>query len=218
MCHWCTSEAQLEVENGEEEVRWYLSSFAPPYVKVLLSLLSFSFVKSSLLLISLGSHHYFSFGNCCFDFDFVACFKFVLTWTELYLNSDLFHDSLWLCVYFLGSRSWCSLFPASVQSFFGIEHLCCCVLPVCDSSHGSCFIVFHDTLWSALSLLRGLTTQVMCTGPPTLPSDAPESLALWEPGRRCRYIKTNLIDLFRGSNCEKSEMIHTVKPPISALS
>uniref|UniRef100_UPI003AACF527 centrosomal protein of 192 kDa n=1 Tax=Centroberyx gerrardi TaxID=166262 RepID=UPI003AACF527 len=28
-----TSEAQLEVENGEEEVRWYLSSFAPPYVK-----------------------------------------------------------------------------------------------------------------------------------------------------------------------------------------
>lgn len=28
-----TSESQLEVENGEEEVRWYLSSFAPPYVK-----------------------------------------------------------------------------------------------------------------------------------------------------------------------------------------
>ncbi|KAM4633668.1 centrosomal protein of 192 kDa [Polymixia lowei] len=28
-----TSEAHLEVENGEEEVRWYLSSFAPPYVK-----------------------------------------------------------------------------------------------------------------------------------------------------------------------------------------
>ncbi|KAG7223524.1 hypothetical protein INR49_015464 [Caranx melampygus] len=28
-----TSEAQLEVQNGEEEVRWYLSSFAPPYVK-----------------------------------------------------------------------------------------------------------------------------------------------------------------------------------------
>ncbi|KAM9852578.1 centrosomal protein of 192 kDa [Aulostomus maculatus] len=28
-----TSEAQLEVENGEVEVRWYLSSFAPPYVK-----------------------------------------------------------------------------------------------------------------------------------------------------------------------------------------
>ncbi|XP_077383408.1 centrosomal protein of 192 kDa isoform X2 [Festucalex cinctus] len=28
-----TSEAQLEVENGEMEVRWYLSSFAPPYVK-----------------------------------------------------------------------------------------------------------------------------------------------------------------------------------------
>ncbi|KAM3873483.1 LOW QUALITY PROTEIN: centrosomal protein of 192 kDa [Diretmus argenteus] len=28
-----TSEAQLEVENGGEEVRWYLSSFAPPYVK-----------------------------------------------------------------------------------------------------------------------------------------------------------------------------------------
>ncbi|XP_071324472.1 centrosomal protein of 192 kDa isoform X3 [Trachinotus anak] len=27
------SEAQLEVQNGEEEVRWYLSSFAPPYVK-----------------------------------------------------------------------------------------------------------------------------------------------------------------------------------------
>ncbi|XP_056142929.1 centrosomal protein of 192 kDa [Lampris incognitus] len=27
------SEAYLEVENGEEEVRWYLSSFAPPYVK-----------------------------------------------------------------------------------------------------------------------------------------------------------------------------------------
>lgn len=32
----CTSEAQLEVQNGEVEVRWYLSSFAPPYVKVLL--------------------------------------------------------------------------------------------------------------------------------------------------------------------------------------
>ncbi|XP_040900614.1 centrosomal protein of 192 kDa isoform X2 [Toxotes jaculatrix] len=29
-----TSEAQLEVQNGEVEVRWYLSSFAPPYVKV----------------------------------------------------------------------------------------------------------------------------------------------------------------------------------------
>ncbi|KAM6967635.1 centrosomal protein of 192 kDa [Aplochiton taeniatus] len=28
-----TSESQVEVENGEEEVRWYLSSFAPPYVK-----------------------------------------------------------------------------------------------------------------------------------------------------------------------------------------
>ncbi|XP_077431491.1 centrosomal protein of 192 kDa isoform X1 [Vanacampus margaritifer] len=28
-----TSEAQLEVVNGELEVRWYLSSFAPPYVK-----------------------------------------------------------------------------------------------------------------------------------------------------------------------------------------
>ncbi|XP_037639447.1 centrosomal protein of 192 kDa isoform X1 [Sebastes umbrosus] len=28
-----TSEAQLEVLNGEVEVRWYLSSFAPPYVK-----------------------------------------------------------------------------------------------------------------------------------------------------------------------------------------
>ncbi|KAM3614616.1 uncharacterized protein V6R79_016875 [Siganus canaliculatus] len=28
-----TSEAQLEVQNREEEVRWYLSSFAPPYVK-----------------------------------------------------------------------------------------------------------------------------------------------------------------------------------------
>lgn len=30
-----TSEAQLEVQNKELEVRWYLSSFAPPYVKVL---------------------------------------------------------------------------------------------------------------------------------------------------------------------------------------
>ncbi|XP_030015158.1 centrosomal protein of 192 kDa isoform X1 [Sphaeramia orbicularis] len=28
-----TSEAQLEVENGDVEMRWYLSSFAPPYVK-----------------------------------------------------------------------------------------------------------------------------------------------------------------------------------------
>ncbi|XP_067093402.1 centrosomal protein of 192 kDa isoform X1 [Osmerus mordax] len=28
-----TSESFLEVENGEEEVRWYISSFAPPYVK-----------------------------------------------------------------------------------------------------------------------------------------------------------------------------------------
>ncbi|XP_061571947.1 centrosomal protein of 192 kDa [Cololabis saira] len=28
-----TSEAQLEVNNGDVEVRWYLSSFAPPYVK-----------------------------------------------------------------------------------------------------------------------------------------------------------------------------------------
>ncbi|XP_008290130.1 centrosomal protein of 192 kDa isoform X2 [Stegastes partitus] len=28
-----SSEAQLEVQNGEVEVRWYLSSFAPPYVK-----------------------------------------------------------------------------------------------------------------------------------------------------------------------------------------
>ncbi|XP_019735583.1 centrosomal protein of 192 kDa isoform X1 [Hippocampus comes] len=28
-----TSEAMLEVENGEMEVRWYISSFAPPYVK-----------------------------------------------------------------------------------------------------------------------------------------------------------------------------------------
>ncbi|KAM8869260.1 centrosomal protein of 192 kDa isoform 2-T6 [Spinachia spinachia] len=28
-----TSEAQLEVQNGDGEVRWYLSSFAPPYVK-----------------------------------------------------------------------------------------------------------------------------------------------------------------------------------------
>ncbi|XP_030637553.1 centrosomal protein of 192 kDa [Chanos chanos] len=28
-----TSECSLEVENGGEEVRWYLSSFAPPYVK-----------------------------------------------------------------------------------------------------------------------------------------------------------------------------------------
>ncbi|CAJ1061471.1 centrosomal protein of 192 kDa isoform X1 [Xyrichtys novacula] len=28
-----TSEAQLEVQNGRVEVRWYLSSFAPPYVK-----------------------------------------------------------------------------------------------------------------------------------------------------------------------------------------
>ncbi|XP_010770084.1 centrosomal protein of 192 kDa-like isoform X2 [Notothenia coriiceps] len=28
-----TSEAQLEVQNGKVEVRWYLSSFAPPYVK-----------------------------------------------------------------------------------------------------------------------------------------------------------------------------------------
>ncbi|XP_037836225.1 centrosomal protein of 192 kDa isoform X2 [Kryptolebias marmoratus] len=28
-----TSEAQLEIQNGDVEVRWYLSSFAPPYVK-----------------------------------------------------------------------------------------------------------------------------------------------------------------------------------------
>uniref|UniRef100_A0AAV2MAT6 Centrosomal protein of 192 kDa n=1 Tax=Knipowitschia caucasica TaxID=637954 RepID=A0AAV2MAT6_KNICA len=28
-----TSEAQLEVENGDNDMRWYLSSFAPPYVK-----------------------------------------------------------------------------------------------------------------------------------------------------------------------------------------
>ncbi|XP_053287860.1 centrosomal protein of 192 kDa isoform X1 [Pleuronectes platessa] len=28
-----TSEAKLEVQNGQVEVRWYLSSFAPPYVK-----------------------------------------------------------------------------------------------------------------------------------------------------------------------------------------
>uniref|UniRef100_A0A8C6TWB5 Centrosomal protein 192 n=1 Tax=Neogobius melanostomus TaxID=47308 RepID=A0A8C6TWB5_9GOBI len=28
-----TSEAQLEVENGDVDLRWYLSSFAPPYVK-----------------------------------------------------------------------------------------------------------------------------------------------------------------------------------------
>ncbi|XP_034553288.1 centrosomal protein of 192 kDa isoform X2 [Notolabrus celidotus] len=28
-----TSDAQLEVQNGDVEVRWYLSSFAPPYVK-----------------------------------------------------------------------------------------------------------------------------------------------------------------------------------------
>ncbi|XP_077577077.1 centrosomal protein of 192 kDa [Stigmatopora nigra] len=28
-----TSEAQLEVENGQLDVRWYISSFAPPYVK-----------------------------------------------------------------------------------------------------------------------------------------------------------------------------------------
>ncbi|KAM9724115.1 centrosomal protein of 192 kDa isoform 2-T4 [Menidia menidia] len=28
-----TSEAQIEVQNGKVEVRWYLSSFAPPYVK-----------------------------------------------------------------------------------------------------------------------------------------------------------------------------------------
>nr|XP_020494183.1 centrosomal protein of 192 kDa [Labrus bergylta] len=28
-----TSDAQLEVQNGKVEVRWYLSSFAPPYVK-----------------------------------------------------------------------------------------------------------------------------------------------------------------------------------------
>ncbi|XP_059920680.1 centrosomal protein of 192 kDa [Gadus macrocephalus] len=28
-----SSESVLEVDNGEEEVRWYLSSFAPPYVK-----------------------------------------------------------------------------------------------------------------------------------------------------------------------------------------
>ncbi|CAL8286898.1 unnamed protein product [Merluccius merluccius] len=28
-----SSESNLEVDNGEEEVRWYLSSFAPPYVK-----------------------------------------------------------------------------------------------------------------------------------------------------------------------------------------
>lgn len=34
LCCSCAAEAQLEVQNGEEEVRWYLSSFAPPYVKV----------------------------------------------------------------------------------------------------------------------------------------------------------------------------------------
>lgn len=28
------AECSLEVENNGEEVRWYLSSFAPPYVKV----------------------------------------------------------------------------------------------------------------------------------------------------------------------------------------
>lgn len=41
-----TSEAQLEVQNKELEVRWYLSSFAPPYVKVLFSSLALSSVYS----------------------------------------------------------------------------------------------------------------------------------------------------------------------------
>lgn len=45
LCCSSTSEAQLEVKNGEVEVRWYLSSFAPPYVKVLFS---YFFLLSSL--------------------------------------------------------------------------------------------------------------------------------------------------------------------------
>lgn len=48
-----TSEAQLEVQNGEVEVRWYLSSFAPPYVKVLFSSLSLCSVNSFILVYSL---------------------------------------------------------------------------------------------------------------------------------------------------------------------
>lgn len=61
---FCTSEAQLEVQNGEVDVRWYLSSFAPPYVKVLPSLLSsdntFIFVYCFFFLLS--SWSYFSSG------------------------------------------------------------------------------------------------------------------------------------------------------------
>lgn len=46
LCFFFTSEAMLEVQNGEVETRWYLSSFAPPYVKVHFYLYYITWIKS----------------------------------------------------------------------------------------------------------------------------------------------------------------------------
>lgn len=54
-CCSCNAEAQLEVENGEVEVRWYLSSFAPPYVKVFFSFILPLFLRLFHYLNSLFS-------------------------------------------------------------------------------------------------------------------------------------------------------------------
>lgn len=89
-----TSEAQLEVQNGEVEVRWYLSSFAPPYVKVLFSSLSLCSVNSFILVYSF---YYRSPGNMLFYF-FCSLFPIPLNLLHLSveLNSHLLSsDSLW---------------------------------------------------------------------------------------------------------------------------
>lgn len=63
LCFSSTSEAKLEVQNGEVETRWYLSSFAPPYVKVhfylyyITSSLSFLFIVSFSLIFGINVCH-----------------------------------------------------------------------------------------------------------------------------------------------------------------
>lgn len=64
-----------------------------------------------------------------------------------------------------GTPSWCSRWNLVVLPWFRSSQV---------------------NMWPTFSLCRGSTTLQMCTGSPTLLSDAPGSQALWESMRRCR--------------------------------
>lgn len=69
LCFSSTSEAKLEVQNGEVETRWYLSSFAPPYVKVHFYLYYITSIKS---FISVYYFFFSYFWNKCLSFAVLA--------------------------------------------------------------------------------------------------------------------------------------------------